>query len=91
MEIVFSTMFLRKLFWSALIFALFATVFFNTNELQAKNKGIVLESIEIEGTIQKPEAMYFLSRAKFSYRTLELNERFVEKVEKALYTEDVFK
>ena len=58
--------------------------------LLGQKKGIVLEEIKIEGTIQKPEAMYFLSRARFTYRTLDLNVSFKEKVEKALYTEDAF-
>ena len=58
--------------------------------LYAQKKGIVLEEIKIEGTIQKPEAMYFLSRARFTYRTLDLNVSFKKKVEKALYTEDAF-
>jgi len=58
--------------------------------LTAQKKGIVLDEIKIEGTIQKPEAMYFLSRARFTYRTLDLNVSFKKKVEKALYTEDAF-
>lgn len=58
--------------------------------LLGQKKGIVLEEIKIEGTIQKPEAMYFLSRARFTYRTLDLNVSFKKKVEKALYTEDAF-
>ena len=55
-----------------------------------RGRGIVLEEIEIKGKIQKPEAMYFLSRSRFDYRTLDLDISFVEKVEKALHLEDAF-
>ena len=65
-------------------------IFLLAQPLIAQKKGIVLEEIKIEGTIQKPEAMYFLSRARFTYRTLDLNVSFKKKVEKALYTEDAF-
>ncbi len=72
-----------------LCFVIFLMIMF-VNTLYAQKKGIVLEEIKIEGTIQKPEAMYFLSRARFTYRTLDLNVSFKKKVEKALYTEDAF-
>ncbi len=55
-----------------------------------KGRGIVLEEIEIKGRIQKPEAMYFLSRSRFTYRTLDLDVSFMDKVEKALHVEDAF-
>ena len=72
-----------------LCFVIFLMIMF-VSTLYAQKKGIVLEEIKIEGTIQKPEAMYFLSRARFTYRTLDLNVSFKKKVEKALYTEDAF-
>ncbi len=52
--------------------------------------GIVLEEIEIKGKIQKPEAMYFLSRSRFDYSTLELDVSFIDKVEKALQVDEAF-
>lgn len=55
-----------------------------------KKKAIVIEEIKIEGTIQKPEVMTFLSRARFSYRTLELDVTFTEKVEKAIHVDEAF-
>jgi hypothetical protein len=76
----------KYLFFCAVI--VFVVLFFLP--LAAQKKGIVLEEIKIEGTIQKPEAMYFLSRARFTYRTLDLSVSFKKKVEKALYTEDAF-
>lgn len=66
-------------------------VLLSTGMVEAqKRRGIVLEEIKIEGTIQKPEVMHFLSRAKFTYRTLELDVTFTEKVEKALYVDEAF-
>jgi hypothetical protein len=55
-----------------------------------QGKGIVLEEIEIKGKIQKPEAMYFLSRSRFDYRTLDLDISFLDKVEKALHVDEAF-
>jgi len=72
------------------LFAVIVLINMLSFPLAAQKKGIVLEEIKIEGTIQKPEAMYFLSRARFTYRTLDLNVSFKKKVEKALYTEDAF-
>lgn len=73
------------------IFILMVTMMIFSGILEAqKRKGIVLEEIKIEGTIQKPEVMQFLSRAKFTYRTLELDVTFTEKVEKALYVDEAF-
>ncbi|HNW81379.1 MAG TPA: hypothetical protein PKG52_00655 [bacterium] len=45
---------------------------------------------KIKGTIQRPEVSHFLSRAKFTYRTLELDVTFTEKVEEALYIDEAF-
>ena len=53
-------------------------------------KTIVIEEIKIEGTIQKPEVMTFLSRAKFSYRSLDLNVSFLDEVEKAVRVDETF-
>jgi hypothetical protein len=53
-------------------------------------KTIVIEEIKIEGTIQKPEVMTFLSRAKFSYRSLELDVSFLDEVEKAVRVDETF-
>ncbi len=53
-------------------------------------KSFVFQEIEIKGKIQKPEAMYFLSRAKFVYRTLDLQVNFVPKVREAVFSEDAF-
>ena len=73
------------------LIAITAAVFLSTGTVEAqKRRGIVLEEIKIEGTIQKPEVMHFLSRAKFTYRTLDLDVTFTEKVEKALYVDEAF-
>lgn len=74
-----------------LIFLVFVMVAVFTGTVEAqKKKGIILEEIKIEGTIQKPEVMHFLSRAKFTYRTLDLDVTFTDKVEKALYVDEAF-
>jgi hypothetical protein len=57
---------------------------------QKRPKSFVFKEIEIKGKIQKPEAMYFLSRARFSYRTLDLQISFVPKVQEAVFSEDAF-
>lgn len=57
---------------------------------QKRPKSFVFKEIEIKGKIQKPEAMYFLSRARFSYRSLDLQISFVPKVQEALFSEDAF-
>ena len=67
--------------------ALIASLLFSFN---VEAKTIVIEEIQIEGTIQKPEVMTFLSRAKFSYRSLELDVSFLEEVEKAVCVDDAF-
>ena len=69
------------------ICALIASLLFSFN---VEAKTIVIEEIQIEGTIQKPEVMTFLSRAKFSYRSLDLNVSFLEEVEKAVCVDDAF-
>ena len=55
-----------------------------------RSKSFVFQEIEIKGKIQKPEAMYFLSRARFTYRTLDLQVSFVPKVREAVFSEDAF-
>jgi len=57
---------------------------------QQKPRRFVFQEIEIKGKIQKPEAMYFLSRARFTYRTLDLQVSFVPKVQEAVFSEDAF-
>ncbi len=69
------------------VFALIASLLFSFN---VEAKTIVIEEIQIEGTIQKPEVMTFLSRAKFSYRSLDLDVSFLEEVEKAVGVDDAF-
>ncbi len=69
------------------ICALIASLLFSFN---VEAKTIVIEEIQIEGTVQKPEVMTFLSRAKFSYRSLDLNVSFLEEVEKAVCVDDAF-
>jgi hypothetical protein len=69
------------------ICALIASLLFSFN---VEAKTIVIEEIQIEGTIQKPEVMTFLSRAKFSYRSLDLDVSFLEEVEKAVCVDDAF-
>lgn len=56
----------------------------------AKKAKFVFKEIEIKGTIQKPEAIYFLTRAGFNYKMLELNISFLNKVKEAVYKEDAF-
>lgn len=63
---------------------------FNGLEAQKKRQPLVLEELKIEGTIQKPEVMTILSRARFTYRTLELDVSFMEKVEKAIHVDEAF-
>ena len=55
-----------------------------------RRKTIVFKEIEIQGTIQKPEAIYFLSRARFNYKTLDLNVSFMKKVEEAVHSDAAF-
>jgi len=69
------------------VFTLIASLLFSFN---VEAKTIVIEEIQIEGTIQKPEVMTFLSRAKFSYRSLDLDVSFLEEVEKAVCVDDAF-
>ena len=69
------------------IVMLIASFLFSFN---VEAKTIVIEEIKIEGTIQKPEVMTFLSRAKFSYRSLDLNVSFLEEVEKAVKVDETF-
>lgn len=75
------------------VFAVFvcalAFLFPSSVEAQRK-KTIVIEEIKIEGTIQKPEVMTFLSRARFTYRSLELNVSFINRVEEVILSEDAF-
>ena len=69
------------------IVMLIASLLFSFN---VEAKTIVIEEIKIEGTIQKPEVMTFLSRAKFSYRSLDLNVSFLDEVEKAVQVDETF-
>ena len=69
------------------IVMLIASFLFSFN---VEAKTIVIEEIKIEGTIQKPEVMTFLSRAKFSYRSLDLDVSFLDEVEKAVRVDETF-
>jgi ABC-type bacteriocin/lantibiotic exporter with double-glycine peptidase domain len=79
--------------WKLLIISLLIVLFLMpANELvaQKKKQPLVLEELKIEGTIQKPEVMTILSRARFTYRTLDLDVSFMEKVEKAIHADEAF-
>lgn len=71
-------------------FAILVTVIFGTGTVEAQKKSGISLEFKIKGTIQRPEVSHFLSRAKFTYRTLELDVTFTEKVEKALYIDEAF-
>gem|GEM_PF-1619061 len=73
-----------------LLIVLFMCVGLLAAPTQKRPKSFVFKEIEIKGKIQKPEAMYFLSRARFSYRTLDLQISFVPKVQEAVFSEDAF-
>jgi hypothetical protein len=79
----------RKLFLICAVLIFILTPF-QTVDAQKKKQPLVLEELKIEGTIQKPEVMTILSRAKFTYHTLELDVSFMEKVEKALHVDEAF-
>jgi hypothetical protein len=79
----------RKLFLICAVLIFILTPF-QTVDAQKKRQPLVLEELKIEGTIQKPEVMTILSRAKFTYHTLELDVSFMEKVEKALHVDEAF-
>lgn len=51
---------------------------------------MVFKAIEIQGTIQKPEAMLFLSRAKFKYKMLDLQIDLKSKVREAIKDDSTF-
>ena len=78
----------KKLIFIFLILVI--TMVTGSLEAQRRKKPLVLEELKIEGTIQKPEVMTILSRARFTYRTLELDISFVKKVEKAIHTDEAF-
>ncbi|HPS29189.1 MAG TPA: hypothetical protein PLZ43_02955 [bacterium] len=67
-----------------------AAVVFCTGTVEAQKKSGISLEFKIKGTIQRPEVSHFLSRAKFTYRTLELDVTFTEKVEEALYIDEAF-
>ncbi len=79
----------RKLFLICAVLIFILTPF-QVIDAQKKKQPLVLEELKIEGTIQKPEVMTILSRAKFTYHTLELDVSFMEKVEKALHVDEAF-
>lgn len=79
--------------WKLLVISLLIVLFLmpvNELEAQKKKQPLVLEELKIEGTIQKPEVMTILSRARFTYRTLDLDVSFMEKVEKAIHADEAF-
>jgi len=78
----------KKMFLVFLI--LTVTLIGSSLKAQKRRKPLVLEELKIEGTIQKPEVMTILSRARFTYRTLELDVSFLKKVEKAIHTDEAF-
>ncbi len=53
-------------------------------------KVIKFEAIKIKGEIQKPEAIFFLSRARFTYQTLKLDISFLKKIKEGVYKKGVF-
>lgn len=70
-------------------FVILISVIIFTGTVEAQRKKLSVQ-VEIKGTIQRPEVTHFLSRAKFTYKTLELDVTFTEKVEKALYIDEAF-
>ncbi|MGI6393880.1 MAG: hypothetical protein ACOX2F_03995 [bacterium] len=77
------------MFWVCLVLIVIVTPF-QSIDAQKQKRSFILEELKIEGTIQKPEVMTILSRAKFTYHTLELDVSFKEKVEKALHVDEAF-
>ena len=73
-----------------LIFLLFTVILFSIVYGAPKRKVIVLKAMEIKGQIQKPEAIYFLSRARFDYKSLDLNISFMKKVKESVFKESAF-
>ncbi len=52
---------------------------------EAKKKKVIrLESITVEGRIQKPQAFYILQRSNLNFDELERTESFVPKVVKSI-------
>ncbi|MFO7736692.1 MAG: hypothetical protein R6W70_10840 [bacterium] len=70
-----------------LIFVFVFVVSF-VSELDARR--FVFEEIKIEGRIQKPEAMYFLQRARFRYEMLNLEMSFIGNIKEAIFKKDAF-
>ena len=54
---------------------------------QAKKKVIRLETITVEGRIQKPQAFYILQRSNLNFDELERIETFLPKVGKSVEKE----
>ncbi len=55
-----------------------------------KKKTIVFKEMKVKGTIQKPEAIYILSRARFNYQTFDLNISFVSNIKEVIKDGDIF-
>jgi hypothetical protein len=55
-------------------------------EAQARNrrKLIRLETVKVEGRIQKPQAFYILQRSNLNFEGLELKNSFVPKIIKSV-------
>lgn len=52
-----------------------------TRAAEPKNKKVIrLETITVEGRIQKPQAFYMLQRSNLNFDELERNESFLPKV-----------
>ena len=83
--------------FSVKLIALMLLVVVATNFLAAaETKGapqkrtIVFKEMKIKGTIQKPEAIYILSRARFSYQTFNLNVSFIGNIKDVIKDDGVF-
>lgn len=69
---------------------IFVFVFFVVCSSGLNARRFVFEEIKIEGRIQKPEAMYFLQRARFRYEMLNLEISFIGNIKEAVFKKDAF-
>ena len=67
--------------WMGLVVATAVLCFSGQAQAQAKNKKVIrLETITVEGRIQKPQAFYILQRSNLNFEELERTESFLPKV-----------
>jgi hypothetical protein len=78
---------MRLLLATALVLTFAGSVFAQPPGRRGQPRVIELEEIVIEGTVQKPNAFYILSRSNLGYEVMDLRRSFIPELVRSVQRE----